>query len=407
MTSSSRRLDGRWVLGLLVLIVYALLFAAPGRPSLVAAWSAYGVDHRAPAFLDLRVVTAGADAARAGLDPIAENPHDPLQRPMNHPRVWTLLRHVGLSEHHTVPLGFCLTALFLAAVLTMVGRLTIREAIFYAVLVCSPAALMAIERGNVDVLLFCLLSGAALLVVRARTRVLAYAVVFLCAMLKLFPVFGFALALRERLRTGVIVLATAAAAFAAYLFVTRHDVATVISNSIQGVFLSFGRKVFFERLRDGGVALNPNAYSAVAVLIVLAVALFIAMRVRLPNPTPGAMEKMLIGCGIYCGSFVLLSNFNYRLIFLLLAVPQLLAWRGEGGKARRFADAALFILALAFCLSGQLRSSLFLLKEGANWLIFAASTGILLQVALDWLRGASDVQPGSNAPSAAGSFTGA
>ena len=198
-----------------MLIVYALLLAAPGRPSLVTAWNAYGVDHRSPAFLDLRVVTAGADAAREGLDPIAENPHDPLRRPMNHPRVWTLLRHVGLAERHTVPLGFCLTAAFLATVLTMVGRLTIAEAIFYAVLVCSPAALMAVERGNVDVLLFCLLIAAAALAMRPRARLLGYALVFLCAVLKLFPVFGFALALREKLRAGIAVLATAGAAFAA------------------------------------------------------------------------------------------------------------------------------------------------------------------------------------------------
>lgn len=168
--SSSHHLDGRWILAALALIAFALLFAAPGRPSLLTMWDAYGVDHRAPAFLDLRVVTTAPDTVRDGLDPIAENPRDPLRRPMNHPRVWTLLRHVGLSERHTVPIGFGFTAAFLLSVLAMVGRLTSGEGVFYAVLVCSPAALMAVERGNVDALLFCLFVAATTLVTKSRTR---------------------------------------------------------------------------------------------------------------------------------------------------------------------------------------------------------------------------------------------
>jgi hypothetical protein len=38
------------VLGAVTLVVFALLFAAPGRVSLLPIWRAYGVDHRAPRF---------------------------------------------------------------------------------------------------------------------------------------------------------------------------------------------------------------------------------------------------------------------------------------------------------------------------------------------------------------------
>ena len=163
----------------------------------------------------------------------------------------------------------------------------------------------------------------------------------------------------------------------------------------------------FERVRDAGIPLDPNIYSAVAGLIVIALALCIAFRAPLPVGTPGAMEKMLIGCGIYSGSFILPSNSNYRLIFLLLAVPQLLARRATGGRARRLATAALLTIAVALCLSGQLRSWLFLLKQGANWLIFTGASCVLFQAAADWLRGPANVQPASNSASVVGSFTGA
>lgn len=204
---------------------------------------------------------------------------------------------------------------------------------------------------------------------------MGYALVLLCAVLKLFPIFGFTLALRERMRTGVAVLAGAAAAFGAYLFVTRDDVRAIISNSIQGVYLSYGRKVLLERLRDYGLAVDPSIYSLVLVAIVAAAAVALALLFPLPEFTRGAMEKMLVGTGIYCGSFVLLSNFNYRLIFVLLVVPQLLVWWRLGAAPRRIASAALATIAVALLLSGQLRSWLFLLKETANWLLFASPSG--------------------------------
>jgi hypothetical protein len=289
-------------------------------------------------------------------------------------------------------------------VLMLVGRITFAEALFYAALVCSPAALMAVERGNVDVLLFCFLVGATALATKRRLHLWAYAIVFLCAVLKLFPVFAFTLAMRERLQTGVAVLASAAAAFAGYLFITRHDVAAMLSNSIQGIYLSYGRKALFERLRDYGMPIDPNVWSVLVVVLVVAAAIVLAARTRLPEFTPGAMEKMLVGAAIYCGSFVLLSSFNYRLIFVLLVVPQLLVWRKISGLPKRISTAALVTIAVALVFSGQLRSWLFLLKECANWLMFAGAVWLLWQAAVAWLRG---VQVASSSRSGATSFTGA
>jgi hypothetical protein len=288
------------------------------------------------------VVTTAPDAVRAGYDPIAENPRDPLRRPMNHPRIWTLLQHLGLSERHTVPLGFGLAAAFLAAVLALSGRLTIGEGIFYSVLVCSPATLMAVERGNVDVLLFCLLAVATGIVRNPRTHLWGVPAGFHLRAPEALP--GVRLRARATRATPhrLVVLAGAAAAFGAYLLLTRHDVAAILSNSIQGIYLSYGRKVLLERLRDYGIPLEPSFYSAVVLVIAAAVAVLLALRTRGPAFTEGAMEKMLVGLGIYCGSFALLSNFNYRLIFLLFAVPQLLAWRRMlEGPSRRFASAGL------------------------------------------------------------------
>ena len=39
-----------------------------------------------------------------------------------------------------------------------------------------------------------------------------------------------------------------------------------------------------------------------------------------------AGTAFLFGAGIYCGTYLLGTNFIYRLMFLLLCIPQLLNW---------------------------------------------------------------------------------
>ena len=42
------------------------------------------------------------------------------------------------------------------------------------------------------------------------------------------------------------------------------------------------------------------------------------------------LDAFWAGAAIYVGTYVFSSNFDYRLVFLLLCVPQLCAWRRDG-----------------------------------------------------------------------------
>ena len=57
--------------------------------------------------------------------------------------------------------------------------------------------------------------------------------------------------------------------------------------------------------------------------------------------TSVAGTAFLFGAGIYCGTYLLGTNFIYRLMFLLLCLPQLQDWqirKHEGDKAARIAE---------------------------------------------------------------------
>ena len=89
------------------------------------------------------------------------NPCDPERRPANYPRVWVELSFLGLGNDDTVPLGLALAAIALVAAFAVVPRgAPARDGVVYGAAICSPATMLGLERGNVDVLLFAFLVAA-------------------------------------------------------------------------------------------------------------------------------------------------------------------------------------------------------------------------------------------------------
>jgi hypothetical protein len=117
-----------------------------------------------PCCSDLRSILAAGESRAAGFDPLVENPADPWGRPMNYPGIWEVLSACGLNGSHAVTLGIGLAAVFAVAVAVFPARRT--NAVTCTLLlatVLSPASLLAVERGNIDLVVFVLLALAILL----------------------------------------------------------------------------------------------------------------------------------------------------------------------------------------------------------------------------------------------------
>ena len=111
----------------------------------------------------------------------------------------------------------------------------------------------------------------------------------------------------------------------------------------------------------------------------------VLLRACRPGDAPDGrrLDAFWAGASIYAGSYVFGSNFDYRLAFLVLCVPQLCAWAGSG--ARRCPGARLALgIARADALAQlgaarRCRSALqtwytglsFPPEEVLNWLLFA------------------------------------
>jgi hypothetical protein len=386
---TGRGLDGRLVI-LAVLAVYFAVVAVPRALFDVDVWPALGVPSEDTLFYDARNVAAAADCRRLGHDPLVDNPCDPSARPMNYPRMWLLLRFVGLHQSQTTVFGAAVVLLFLASVLLLVGRLTVWQGALVAAALCAPAVMFAVERGNMDLVLFSVLV-LAVFAWRARsetTRLLSPALVLIAAAAKFYAAFALPAFAFTGHRRGRWVVATGFTLLGVYLAATVDDIEKVARAPEGGLRYSFGARILLGHLYhqvvpeawQGGTLLAQAI--AVVPLLVLTAAVWLWARHRFapsePDPAEtrsGALLAFHMGALIYLGTFATRKNGDYRMVFLLLTIPLLLAWASShAGDARRPLARAGLGAVLAALWLGALSPYIGPTDELASW----AATGLLV-----------------------------
>lgn len=378
--------DGRIIVAG-ALAVYFLIVAVPRMLWGIDIWSRLGVPTGPSLFFDTRNLTAALECRRLGFDPLVESPCDPWGRPLNYPRVWLALRWLGLNQSHTTALGLLFVALFLGSIFVLVGRISLGKGILIAVAVCSPSVMFAIERANMDIVVFTLLV-LAVLAWRTRTRwgeTVSPFVVLLGATAKIYPVFGLPAYLFVRRRGAAVAAIVCAAIFLAYALITIGDIQAIARVAPQGDYHSFGARILpaaiyhrFVPDRWQGGDLTKQLVAVVPVLVAAPFVWFRGRR-RLAEPDQDADSStrlaFYLGSLIFLGTFAIGNNFDYRLVFMLLTLPQLFDWvTDEAGDPRRWLAAITIAIVLILLWIGALSEPLELTDEVVTW----ATVGLLL-----------------------------
>ena len=285
----------------------------------------------------MRSVTTGWVCTRRGIDVLPLNPCDPLKRPANYPRIWMKLSFLGLGPGSTVPLGLLNAAIFLIAAIGVFDpKGGVGGAALYAAALCSPAVMLGIERGNVDLLLFAMVALAAVVARRERFGpILAGALVLFAAVLKLL-IFSLGLLARQRRRvlssgrwsrSSQRTRSPPSATFAPSARSCRRRTPTRTGSTSPDGGSRARRRRSRRRRRShrSCVGRGPprrNEAPTVARLPALDCA-------RPPRP------RRLLGRGGGVRRHVcLFHSFDYRLVFLLLTIPQLLRWARRAEPSR-------------------------------------------------------------------------
>jgi hypothetical protein len=392
----------------------------------IGAWRLIGVPAKAPPFVDLHGVTDFAACAAKGIDVYLYHHCTMVQGGYNYPPIWLLLGRLGVGSEYTPWLAVLIILPPLGLMVALFSGWSIRMGLIALFAILSPSVMLAFERGNIDLVEWSLVCAAALVFSgrRASRVALALALLVVAVALKLIAMFCCAVTVRLK-RQDLIVAGTLFAFASGYLYVSIIDVYPLMRrNTHLDTDISFGYIPLFGQIESrigplvgvnlAGLTRSWEPLTAVGIVVVAAtlIALFFAHRdsqiCKIEDDHPGT--AFLFGGGIFLGCFLFLqTNYAYRLIFLLLCLPQLFAWieKGSERKSRHVAW-----LLLASCLLTMwlklapfgiiLRPFNFLIQHSlelriigqiADWVLFGSLIAIFLANALYARRGAGDRSP--------------
>ena len=359
-------------------------------------WRAFGVTPLQPPFFDMHVINDYAACAWKGVNVYA--PRACNVDNFNIPPTWLSVGFLGIDGSDSSWLSAAvIAAAGIVMVLLFRGRSWSHGVIALAAMI-SPSVMMGVERGNLDLLILALVGSAALIYEERRAGRAGGAFALLCigVALKLFPMFCVSVAARFSRQTFVFACVMAALSLI-YLDLAIKNVLLIRQNVPTTFILSYGYKAIFlgvDHIRDEaglspiGLADTwvPVATAAVVLICAATVAakIFRNRREFCTIDISVAGTAFLYGAGIYSGTYLLGTNFIYRLMFLLLCLPQLQDWqirRYEGERAASVAERGLFgtVLGVLWLNGNANGHSIFLLlPQFLDWLLFFGMATVLM-----------------------------
>jgi len=399
---------------LLLVVFYGGLAALWARPDTgayqrvmqaigVHTVSADGAYAKSPLpFYDLAGVLSWSDCAHRGVDVLAANPCDPLQRLLNYSPLLRDLPLYHLGGRNLVASGLVLDIAFLLMLVAVLRPKTLAQFAIAALVSVSQAVVFAVERANLDIVIFTLAAATCLWGMRGRLAPCAqYGAALLCGLIKFYPLALFVTALRERTRIFVTIAAVSLLVVTGFAVVYWHDLARIAALLPKDEYSGdmFGAPIT-RLLMVEGLHLSPQQSAGLMAAIILAFAIATfrlagALGTLDFSSAKGAL--LLCGSAFVVGCFFGESNVAYRAIFLLMTLPGLFAIATQ--KRGRLSSLLFVAVALVIaCLwvetvrahfllyPGYLQAedlapgvlAFFLLREAMWWYVVAVLAAVLI-----------------------------
>ena len=290
-------------------------------------WNMLFIPSLSPIFADMRTVQGSIKSEELGFDPQVKNPGDPWYRSMNYPKIWIWMAKLVQFDNETNYIVF-ICAYVLAYLICCFFILRISPSLYVLLVVFSGASLLAVERGNNDLLAFVILFIG---IYFSQNYFRAFSIL-LATILKVYPVLLVFIFMKKTKMFILLVLMIAvyfvftagelkiimagntALTDPASLFAT-YGLATNINNTVQLMHLIVGQSAS---------TYDIYKYMLIIVSLVLII-LFSRIKIMFNNSSSSIITDLFVaGAIIFSGTFIITSNWDYRLIFLLFCIPYIL-----------------------------------------------------------------------------------
>jgi hypothetical protein len=307
-------------------------------------------------FVDWEAVPAWIECWSKGVDVYIDNiPCLPLPNAgFNYSPLLLRLTLIRFAYGWTNLFGFSFAILFFLSLSLLPPSRTKLDFVITLLASVSSATAFAVERANMDLFLFLtIVVGVLACGSRLLVRSAGYTLIMLAGLLKFYPFVALILVVRERAAVFVTVAVAATTALGGLVLFYGQELVRAADNVPVPVGLQltgpavFGAKhlpsglgfmvaalatKLFHQDEASAIAIGQLVYHSLLLLFVvqaLAIAIWFGRRFRLPHAVaqldqPNA-DFLLAGAALVCGCFFATSNVIYKAIFLLLALPGLLA----------------------------------------------------------------------------------
>ena len=278
--------------------------------------------------------------------------------------LWGWARLIPRAPAWIDGIGLAIDAAFFASLWFAVRPRSWPDTVVVVLASLSTASIYAIERANVDLIVFVLLMAAAALVPRGPFRRIAgYLLILLAGLLKFYPFAAFAIAMRERTPRLLAVALVAIAALAALLLYMRTELAPLAANLPGGRYGSdaFGATNLVFLLKAAGNS-QPISILALAILSLCAMAAALSLArdggfvLAFSAMDENDRTALVLASAVIVACFLASQNILYRAILLVPVVGGLCALRGAAaGPGLRVRLAVLIGTSLVVMWEGALQ----------------------------------------------------
>jgi hypothetical protein len=319
--------------------------------------------HPIPYFIDLKVLLCGIDAIRLSVDPYSSICFYGGSSWFNYPIVWGFLSFIPFfTMSNLIYIGIGLALTLFISVYFFIGKINFLGSIVYTSFLISPAIMLGFDRGNSDLIIFILLLIFHLIL--KKYNILGSFIIIIISMLKLFPIGAIICILNKKslgIKKSFLIFLTICVSFITYLIVMKDNILLVskktprpygeISYGLGGIpsllINHFKEKYYFYfQLELYKKYPDFDFFIFLLFIFLILVLFFIYNRFFRFIFTPPLIEKnnegnsYLIGAGIFLVTCLIGYNWEYRLVFLIFTIPQLLIWLP---KYKFFASILLFL----------------------------------------------------------------
>lgn len=202
--------------------------------------------------------------------------------------------------------------------------------IFLLIFLFSTTNFLLIERYSTDLLIFILIS----LIIFFKSNLLKLFFIFIGTLLKFYPIFSLLIFIKDK---KFFFISFFALSLFLYFFYLDQILSTNENLIEMALFVAYGSrtmlKAFYFLSENYNFFINENNLDLFRIIfislifiysVILALLGYFNSRTRQLNTVSLNEQYFLIGSSIYIGTFIFAANADYRLIFLIFAIPYIL-----------------------------------------------------------------------------------